>query len=80
MTIDIDPPISSTVQITAYEIEAQTDSPVTKTVTAKIKLTGAAGVTLMLWSGDAYDEIGNWTQAQANARVLTLLQEMFSDE
>lgn len=28
---------------------------------------------LVLWEGDAYDAIGNWTQDQANARVLELL-------
>jgi hypothetical protein len=28
---------------------------------------------LILWSGDAYDQIGNWTQDQADARITELL-------
>ena len=28
---------------------------------------------LMLWRGDGYDEIGDWTQAQAEAKILELL-------
>ena len=28
---------------------------------------------LVLWSGEAYDAIGDWTQAQAEARILELL-------
>jgi hypothetical protein len=30
---------------------------------------------LMLWRGDSYDEIGDWTQAQAEAKILELLGE-----
>lgn len=28
---------------------------------------------LMLWRGENYDEIGDWTQAQAEAKILELL-------
>jgi hypothetical protein len=28
---------------------------------------------IMLWRGDNYDEIGDWTQAQAEAKILELL-------
>jgi hypothetical protein len=28
---------------------------------------------IMLWRGDSYDEIGDWTQAQADAKILELL-------
>jgi hypothetical protein len=30
---------------------------------------------LMLWRGDAYDAVGDWTQAQAEAKILELLGE-----
>lgn len=30
---------------------------------------------LMLWRNDAYDTIGDWTQAQAEAKILELLGE-----
>jgi hypothetical protein len=30
---------------------------------------------LLLWSGDEYDEVGDYTQAQAEAKVLELLGE-----
>jgi len=30
---------------------------------------------LELWSGEAYDEVGDYTQAQAEARILELLGE-----
>ena len=29
--------------------------------------------TLVLWEGQAYIDIGNWTQEQANARILELI-------
>jgi hypothetical protein len=28
---------------------------------------------LILWRGNSYDEIGDWTQAQAEAKILELL-------
>ena len=28
---------------------------------------------LVLWEGDEYDSVGDWTQAQAEARILELL-------
>ena len=29
---------------------------------------------VVLWEGDAYDAAGDWTQAQAEARILELLE------
>lgn len=34
---------------------------------------GRLGGGLVLWSGDEYDAIGDWTQAQAEARIVELL-------
>jgi hypothetical protein len=30
---------------------------------------------LLVWRGDAYDAVGDWTQAQAEAKILELLGE-----
>ena len=49
-----------------------TDSPNVKTVKAIIVVAGFPKE-LTLWSGDAYDKIGDWSQAQANARILELI-------
>ena len=32
--------------------------------------------TLVLWQGAAYIAIGNWTQEQANARILELIETL----
>ena len=41
-------------------------------VIALVKINGLEQV-LTLWQGPAYIAIGNWTQAQANARILELI-------
>jgi hypothetical protein len=53
-----------------------TDSAKTKTVVARIEGTS---LPLTLWSGDAYDQIGNWTQDQAEARINELLGDKPED-
>ena len=30
---------------------------------------------VVLWSGDAYDAIGDWTQDQANARLVEIISQ-----
>jgi len=45
------------------------------TVNSVIALINIMGIdrTLVLWEGPAYIAIGNWTQDQANARILELI-------
>jgi hypothetical protein len=46
------------------------DDPDARTVRARI---AGIPVPLTLWSGAAYTAIGDWTEAEATAQVLTLL-------
>jgi hypothetical protein len=48
------------------------DDPLRKLVLARLH---PALRPLMLWRGDAYDAVGDWTQAQAEAKILELLGE-----
>jgi len=55
-----------------------TDSPVKKTVTVNIS-TGFAGqpaFSFVLWSGLAYSEAGDYTQAQLNTAVAAYLASL----
>ena len=59
-------------------IGSKTDDPVAKTVSTNVTFGGTTGLagnvmTLVLWSGAAYDAVGNWTEDQANAQALSLL-------
>jgi hypothetical protein len=47
------------------------DSPSYKTVTAYTKQVGA----IVLWEGDAYDAIGQWTDSDVEARLLELFPQ-----
>lgn len=64
-------------QIPAYQIKATsivitsiTDDASSKTVTAH-----TVGVTgdIVLWTGAAYDAIGEWTDADVKARIIAIL-------
>jgi hypothetical protein len=50
------------------KIDCITDSKVARTVRASVRYGQLSGV-LTLWTGDAYDNVGDWTQAQAEARI-----------
>jgi hypothetical protein len=75
----INPPITRETEIAAFEIESQTDSPIAKTVTARVSVENVGPVSFVLWSGAAYDSIGNWTQEQADARVLELIESTYGE-
>ena len=57
------------VSLSSIEIEYFVDSPAEKVVEAYAKKIGK----IVLWEGAAYDAIGDWTQCQANDRILELL-------
>jgi hypothetical protein len=80
MQIEIDPPITVPRSLTAFEILSQTDAPGAKTVTATVSIAGLDNpVSLVLWSGAGYDEAGDWTQEDADARVAALIQANYGE-
>jgi hypothetical protein len=64
-TVKTFPPIT----LTSLDI-VYTDDPKNKIVRVQIR---PCPLPLTLWSGAAYDAIGNWTEAQAEAQITTLL-------
>jgi len=64
-------------------IGAKVDDPASKTVSCNLLFSGSSALAgnsmnLTLWSGAAYDAIGDWTEAQADAQVLALLGQTTS--
>lgn len=57
------------------EILQTTDDPVGKTVKSLVKIstTPYAHNWYTVWSGDTYDQAGQWTDAQLSAAVLALV-------
>jgi hypothetical protein len=80
MILPIDPPkqVVVTPEVPAQTVEANEISIITisdntvDAVTAVVNVMGHDKV-LTLWEGQAYIDIGNWTQDQANARILELI-------
>lgn len=64
----INPAVEKTVaKITIIQL---VDQPILKKVMAVTREVG----NIVLWEGDAYDEIGQWTDAQAAARLKEVLE------
>lgn len=66
-----------------FNIDLITDSPKDKTVIAQVypldevteePIQGTAKL-LTLWEGVEYDNIGNWTQEQANDKIIEMLTQ-----
>lgn len=64
-----------------FQLDFINDSPKDKTVVAQVypldevtelPIQGQVRF-LTLWSGDEYDAIGNWTQQQANDKIIEIL-------
>ena len=69
------------VETTKFQLDFINDSPKDKTVIAQVypldeiteqPIQGQVRF-LTLWSGDEYDAIGNWTQQQANDKIIEIL-------
>jgi len=69
------------VETTKFQLDFINDSPKYKTVVAQVypldvtteqPIQGQVKF-LTLWSGDEYDLIGNWTQQQANDKIIEIL-------
>jgi hypothetical protein len=63
--------ISYDFQLADINIDHYIDSPSYKTVVAYTKQVGA----ILLWEGAAYDAIGQWTDADVEARLLELFPQ-----
>ena len=72
------------VQTTKFQIDFINDSPKDKTVVAQVypldeiteqPIQGQVRF-LTLWEGVQYDVIGNWTQQEANDRIIELLTNL----
>lgn len=74
----INPPIVTQTSLVTFNILDATDYPIDRRVFARVQVITDANqanvVDLTLWDGDAYDAIGDWTQADAETRVLELLK------
>ena len=57
------------------EILQTTDDPVGKTVKSLVKVSANpyAHNWYTVWQGDAYDQVGQWTDAQLSAAIVTLV-------
>lgn len=70
MKITPEKPISITTTLTALTVESVTDLPGRKVVIAKVsELPGA----VVLWKGEEYDKIDQWTDSDVQARIVELL-------
>lgn len=77
MPTPITPKISKTTVADSYELGHITDSSVGRTVSAQVS-TAFGLIDLVLWQGEEYDDIGDWTQDDAEARIMEKLQEKYS--
>lgn len=60
---------------TYIEVICYTDNPIEKTIVASILLNSEGkSIGLLLWADAEYDAIGQWTDAQAEARIKELLE------
>lgn len=81
MILSVNPPKNVTIEpavpaevldnVSEVDIVTISDDTVSK-VTAVINIRGVSKV-YVLWEGQAYIDIGDWTQAEANARILELI-------
>ena len=81
MSTSISPAITRETEIAAYEIESTSDTMrESGTVTAQVAVENVGVVSFVLWTGAAYDAIGQWTDVHAHARVLELIRETYAAE
>lgn len=62
--------VTPAVTVSSVTVERLVDLPGQKIVRAFVK---EIRKPLVLWEGDAYDKAGDWTQSQANARILAII-------
>ena len=70
LTLSAPKVVTPAVVVTSVNVERIVDLPKQRIVRAFLK---ELQQPLVLWSDEAYDAIGNWTQEQAEARILEIL-------
>jgi hypothetical protein len=81
ITITFDPSINirliagTTIKLTSLTLLKYEDNPSAKTVKAYTVENGS----IVLWSGDEYDSIGQWTDIDAQNRIKQLLTQKSSE-
>lgn len=75
MPTPITPPVSKSATADSYELIHIIDSP-SGSVTASVSIF-SENIDFILWEGEDYVEIGNWTQAQAEQRIQELIHERY---
>lgn len=64
---------TSIISVSAIEVISITDNCLNKVI-ATVKIPNSYDVRkIVLWEGAAYDTIGEWTQEQANEKILELI-------
>ena len=71
-TKDVTVQASETESVSEVIILKIEDNPSAKTITAYVSANDRA-VKLVLWSGYNYDSIGDWTQKQAEDKILDVI-------
>ena len=61
------------VDVSEVNVASISDNCVDTVVATILVIPGTMPLKLVLWEGAAYTAIGNWTQAQAEARIIELL-------
>ncbi len=64
---------AETASLTEVNVLRWVDRPSDKVVVAFIK---ELANPIVLWEGDAYDTAGDWTEAQASARLISIINAM----
>lgn len=77
MTITLDTPILVSRTITGFTVQSTSDSAPEKRVNASVRVIYSDSSShvrdLTLWTGDAYDAAGQWTDDDSKARIIELL-------
>lgn len=77
MILQLKTPIKRSSTLSQVEVTAIVDVPGTSVV-AHVVIEGIGPKSLVLWDGSDYTTIGQWTDTQASARILELLDTILS--
>lgn len=77
MILQLKKPIVKSSTFSQVEVTAIVDIPGTSVV-AHVVIEGIGPKSLTLWEDSAYTTIGQWTDTQASARILELLDTILS--
>ena len=77
--VELPSPVITQQQVTssAYQITDVTDNPVQKSVVARVTVGPGAINFFTVWSGESYDQIGQWTDTDLVNAVTPLVQAAY---